>query len=287
MGGSERDRGETRNVRLRVAYDGTGFHGFQTQRPGQRTVQSELERAILALTGRPARVTAAGRTDAGVHARGQVANFRTRSRIPADRWPPALGTALPQDIAVLGAEDAPPGFHARRHATGKVYRYLIYLSRWPSPFWDRYALRLMKPLDVEAMGRAAAILEGHHDFRAFQDSGAPRRNTVRELSRLGLHEFPEERLWDLLHPPASPSPNRFLVVTLAADGFLYHMARIIVGTLLEVGKGRMAAATVARILHDGRREQAGPTAPARGLCLEAVHYPREAGIFLDTAPSVK
>lgn len=274
-------------MRLRVAYDGTAYHGFQAQRAGLRTVQSELERAILAITGQASRVTGAGRTDAGVHARGQIVNFRTGSRVPADRWPWALGANLPRDIAVLAAEDAPPDFHARYHATGKIYRYLLYSSPRPSPFWDRYALRLAAPVDGAAMAEAARRLEGRHDFRAFQDAGARRRSTVRNLVRLRLHEFGEDRLWELFHPPAGPGDTRFLVVTLVADGFLYHMARIIVGTLLEVGRGRQPAAAAEQRLVDGRRDLAGPTAAARGLCLEAVTYEGPPGICLDTATLVQ
>lgn len=287
MAGSERPGGGPRNLGLRVAYDGTAYHGFQAQRPGLRTVQSELERAILAVTGQVSRVTGAGRTDAGVHARGQIVNFRTGARVPADRWPQALGANLPRDIVVLEAEDAHPAFHARYDATGKIYRYLMYSSPRPSPFWDRYALRLAAPVNVAAMAQAARLLEGCHDFRAFQDAGARRRNTMRTLARLRLHEFGEDRLWELFHPPAGPADTRFLVVTLAADGFLYHMARIIVGTLLEVGRGRQPATAAARRLVDGRRDLAGPTVAARGLCLEAVTYGGPPGIYLDTATLVQ
>jgi tRNA pseudouridine38-40 synthase len=258
---------------LTVAYDGTAFHGFQTQRAGLRTVQLELERAVSRLTGEAAKVTGASRTDAGVHARGQVVNFRTRSPIPVDCWPPALGAQLPPDVVVEDAAEEAIDFHARYLALGKIYRYLLYESDVPSPFWDRYALRWRGPrLDVAAMRCAASALQGYHDFRAFHDSGSRAGDTRRNLFYVGLHEFTDQDLWAIVHPPASPGKSRFLAVTLMADGFLYHMARVMVGTLLEVGRFKLAPGSLGERLTDGRRDLAGPTAPARGLCLERVLY---------------
>jgi len=260
-------------LRLTVAYEGTAFHGFQAQRPGLRTVQTELERAVFELTGETVRINGAGRTDSGVHARGQVINFCTRSAIPVDRWPRALGSHLPPDLVVQDAAEAAADFHARYFASGKIYRYLVYESAVPSPFWDRYALRWPgAPLDAGAMRRALAILEGRHDFRAFHDSGSRVRDTRRHLFCAGLHQFTEGDLWAVVHPPAGPGNIRFLGITLIADGFLYHMARVIAGTLLEVGRSELAADSLHERLADGRRDLTGPTAPAKGLWLERVLY---------------
>jgi len=280
VAGLERPPGQARNLRLTVAYDGTGFHGFQTQRPGLRTVQAELEKAVFAIGGETAKISGAGRTDAGVHARGQVINFRTRSAIPVERWPLALGSRLPSDVVVKDAAEVDLDFHARYLAVGKVYRYLIYESAVPSPFWDRYALRWPgSALDTDAMRHAAGILQGRHDFRAFHDSGSRVRDTRRHLFHTGLHQFMEDDLWAVVHPPFPagetpplPGSTRFLGVTLIADGFLYHMARVVTGTLLEVGASRLTPDALRERLVDGRRHLTGPTAPARGLCLERVLY---------------
>jgi len=273
VSGPDHPRGQVRNLRLTVAYDGTAFHGFQTQRPGLRTVQVELERAVSALTEEAVKVNGASRTDSGVHARGQVVNFRTRAAIPVDRWPLALGSHLPPDVVVQEASEAAADFHARYLALGKIYRYLLYESAVPSPFWDRYALRWPgSPLDTTAMRHAAAILQGHHDFRAFHDGGSRVRDSRRHLFYVGLHQFTEEELWAIVHPPASPGKIRFLGITLIADGFLYHMARVLVSTLLEVGRCKLAPNSLRERLADGRRDLTGPTAPARGLCLERVLY---------------
>jgi tRNA pseudouridine38-40 synthase len=265
---------------LTVAYDGTDFHGFQTQRPGLRTVQVELEQAVFAVTGEAAKINGAGRTDAGVHARGQVVNFRTRSPIPVERWPLALGSRLPPDVVVQDAAEVGLDFHARYLAVGKIYRYMIYESAVPSPFWDRYALRWPgSALDADAMRHAAGILQGYHDFQAFHDSGSRVRDTRRHLFHAGLHQFMEDDLWAVVHPSPltgkiSPLPGRtrFLGITLIADGFLYHMARVVAGTLLEVGASRLAPDSLRERMADGKRHLTGPTAPARGLCLERVIY---------------
>lgn len=247
-----------RHIRCVVAYDGTGLLGFQRQTRGP-TVQGLLEEAVTSLTGETARVLGAGRTDAGVHAAGQVVSFRTISRIPVDRWPYALNSRLPEQVVVQGAEEVPPGFHPRRDATAKVYQYTIWNGRFPSPFWCRYALHVSQPLDVEAMQRAAAFLVGRHDFAAFRAAGStPVRSTVRHLMELSVETVP--------HAP------EVLRIVARADGFLYHMVRNIVGTLLLVGQGRQPPAWVAEVLAGRRREAAGPTAPPQGLCLVRVEY---------------
>ncbi|MEW6545988.1 MAG: tRNA pseudouridine(38-40) synthase TruA [Bacillota bacterium] len=245
-----------RNVKLVVQYDGTAYAGFQRQK-GLPTVQEELEKALAACCGEPVRVIGAGRTDAGVHARGQVVNFFTRGTIPTERIPWALAALLPEDIVVTQAEEVPPSFHARFSARGKVYSYSFWVAPFPSPFWRRYALHVRAPLDREAMERAAATLLGRHDFRAFRGEGSAVRSTVRTLRHLAVQDVPDTPL---------------LRLVAEADGFLYHMMRTLAGTLLEVGRGRIPPEQVEQALRSGDRTLAGPTLPPHGLCLEQVLY---------------
>ncbi|WP_245574372.1 tRNA pseudouridine(38-40) synthase TruA [Desulfovirgula thermocuniculi] len=246
-----------RNIKLTIAYDGTNYHGFQEQRgTGLPTVQEVLEGCLLALTGRAVRVTGASRTDAGVHARGQVVNFDAAGwSIPVERIPLALNGLLPEDIAVLAAEEVPPHFHARFSARAKVYRYTIYNSRIPSPFWRLYSYFVPRPLDVAAMQEAGSYLVGRHDFASFQAAGAATKQTVRTLFQV---EVARE--------------NELVHLLFRGDGFLYHMVRIMVGTLIEVGLGKREPREVLDILAARDRRAAGPTAPPHGLCLERVEY---------------
>jgi len=247
-----------RNIKLTIAYDGTNYHGFQEQRgTGLLTVQEVLEKCLYRLAGREIRVTGAGRTDAGVHARGQVVNFNACGwNIPTERIVLALNGMLPADIAALKAEDVEPQFHARFSALAKTYRYTIYNSRIPSPFWRLYSYFVPRPLDVEAMARAAKKLEGTHDFAAFQAAGSPVKNTVRTLYSVDVCREGEE----LIH------------LIFRGNGFLYNMVRIMVGTLVEVGLGKREPDDIPDILASRDRTRAGPTAPPGGLCLERVEY---------------
>lgn len=248
--------GERANIVLTVAYDGTDYCGFQRQRPGGKpSIQQVLEESLESLLGHPVRIAAAGRTDAGVHAEGQVINFRSPTAIPVDRLPYALNRLLPPDIVVQAAAEAEAGFHARFSARSKVYRYTIWRAPFPSPFLRRYAWHRPGDLDVEGMIRAAVHLVGRRDFSALAGAGRPVRDAVRTVLRCEV---------------ASEPPR--LLVRVEADGFLYKMVRNIVGTLVEVGRGRWEAERIPRILASRDRRQAGPTAPALGLCLEEVHY---------------
>ncbi|MFO7171971.1 MAG: tRNA pseudouridine(38-40) synthase TruA [Bacillota bacterium] len=249
-----------RNIKLLLQYDGTDYVGWAPQPNGVSIAQRLLE-AIRATTGETPRLYAAGRTDAGVHARGQVVNFHTESRIPVDRFPYALNSRLPPDIQVVGAWEVPPEFHAQFHARRKLYSYTIDNSPFPSPLLRRYAAWEPQPLDVEAMRAAARILEGRHDFAAFRSTGGSARTTVRTLFRL-----------EVLEPPPGPAVGRLLRIEAEGDGFLYNMVRILAGTLMEVGLGKRTLDQVREALATGRRELAGKTAPARGLCLERVWY---------------
>ena len=250
-----------RNVKLTIEYDGTDYHGWQRQ-PNGPTVQQALEEAAERIVEHPVTLYGSGRTDAGVHALGQVASFHTRSTIPADRLPYALNSALPRDIVVLAAEDVPAEFHARYSARGKTYRYSI-LRRDVAPavgrrtvYWQRRAL------DGGRMRAAAPAIVGEHDFAAFQTE-ARGENSVRTVTRCDV-ECRAERGGERLD------------VHVAANGFLYNMVRAMVGTLLEIGVGRWPPERVAELLEARDRSLAGPTAPAWGLCLMSVDYGRDA-----------
>lgn len=243
------------NICCTVEYDGTEFYGFQRQ-PDRPTVQGALEGALQQLTGKPTVIHGAGRTDAGVHARGQVFNFETSHNIPVERWPLALNSRLPRSVVVRRAATVPSTFHARKSPSVKLYSYKIYNAAFPSVFTDRYAYHVRRPLDVAGMRRAATYLVGRHDFAAFRATGSsPVRSTVRHMRRL-----------EVLHD------NEHIEIQAEADGFLYHMMRNIVGSLLLVGQGRRGPGWLHDVLQSRDRNEAGPTAPARGLCLVKVTY---------------
>ncbi|MBO8169422.1 MAG: tRNA pseudouridine(38-40) synthase TruA [Thermoanaerobacteraceae bacterium] len=244
-------------IKLVVQYDGTEFNGWQIQskQSQSRTVQYELERALKALTGEAIRVEAAGRTDAGVHARGQVVSFATTSLVPVDRYPVALNSLLPEDIVVVSSEAVDEGFHARYWAKKKTYVYRIINRPFPDVFWRRYAYHIRSPLDVARMQEAACHFEGEHDFRSFCASGSSVKNYVRRVE-----ECMVQRQGDLI------------ALSITGDGFLYNMVRIIAGTLIEVGLGKRSAAEIPEIIEARDRKTAGHTAPAHGLTLEKVIY---------------
>lgn len=246
-----------RNIKLTIAYDGTNYHGFQEQRgTGLYTIQETLEKCLTGLAGEKIQLLGAGRTDAGVHARGQVINFRNLNwPIPIERIPLALNGILPDDIVVLAAEEVPEKFHSRHSAKSKTYSYCIWNDRIPSPFYRRYSYFLPVPLDIKAMEQAALHLLGSHDFKCFQASGATVKNTVRTLYQA-----------DIL----KDEPLVKLVFT--GNGFLYNMVRIMVGTLVQAGTGKIEPTQVAEILQACNRVKAGPTFPPQGLCMERVVY---------------
>ena len=248
-----------RNIALELEYDGTLLFGSQFQTNG-RTVQGELETAWQRFTGETIRWHFAGRTDAGVHARGQVANARTTTAQPLETVQRALNALLPEDIGVRRAWEAPYAFHARYSATRRDYRYLLLVERWRSPLDRQRAVHIDVPLDIAAMARAVRVLEGVHDFAAF--GSTPDGPTVRECFQAECRELIADGL-------------RLVAVDLAASGFLRHMVRTIVGTLLLIGRGKLSAERMAHILHSRDRAQAGPTAPAHGLYLMSVTYPKE------------
>ncbi len=243
-----------RTVKLTLEYDGTDFVGWQRQASG-RSVQAEVERAVAALTQERASVTAAGRTDAGVHARGQVAHFRTESALPIDRLASGLNALLPPDVSVRAAVEAPWEFHARRDARFRVYCYVIRRGSAPSALLRRYTHHVSGPLDLEAMRAALQHLEGDHDFRAFRALGTPTRHTRCTLSLADI-----------------TARDDLVILTFGADRFLRHMVRMMVGTLIRIGRGGLRVDAVPALLAADRDGSGGPAAPAQGLFLMLVGY---------------
>jgi len=246
-----------RTIKLVLAYDGTDFSGWQMQ-PGRRTVQGLVQGRLAELLGGPVTLHGAGRTDAGVHASGQAAHFTTGRDLPLEAYVRGLNSMLSADVRVLEAAHAPPGFHARKSASGKVYRYQIYTGEICPPFQHRYCHHLPRAPDPDAVRRAAERLVGEHDFAAFQATGSSVKTTVRRVTRLDLVQ---ER-W-------------LLEFRVEGSGFLRCMVRNIVGTLLEVGREGRGPEWVEEVLRGRDRSAAGPTAPARGLFLVRVDYPAE------------
>jgi tRNA pseudouridine38-40 synthase len=243
-------------LRLVLEYDGTGFAGWQRQEQGERTVQGVLAEALRRVCGSEAQVEGAGRTDAGVHARGQVAGVRVETRLAPAELQRALNAVLPADLAVLSADPAPADWHPRRSACRKLYRYAIWNGRVRSPLRERFAHWVPQPLAAAAMAHAAGLLAGTQDFRSFQATGSGVERTVRTLFRAEvLGEGGGE-----------------LAIELEGDGFLRHMVRNVAGTLIEVGLGRRPAESMPGLIQARDRGLAGPTAPARGLTLVRVDY---------------
>lgn len=250
-----------RNIALQLEYDGTALVGSQFQVNG-RTVQGELETAWHRFTGEALRWNFAGRTDAGVHAWGQVANARTTTEHSIETVQRALNALLPEDIAVRRVWEVPYAFHARYSATRRDYRYLLLVEPRRSALLRQRVVQIDQPLDVPAMARAVQVLKGVHDFAAF--GSTPDGPTIRECfvaECSGIHEH----------------GRQLVAIDLAATGFLRHMVRTVVGTLLLVGRGKLAEDAMARILESRDRAQAGPTAPAHGLYLMSVTYPQSDG----------
>jgi tRNA pseudouridine38-40 synthase len=249
-----------RNLKAVIEYDGTRYLGWQIQARGP-TIQAEIESGLAALTGQKIRVVGSGRTDAGVHALGQVANFRVESRIPTERFAAALNAKLPRDISVVSIEEADPDFHARFDARAKHYRYAI-VNRRSRPALERHRVyHFSRPLDADAMRRAATALVGRHDFKSFATVDPVRagRSTEREMYQVGIARDGERIRMDFV-----------------ASGFLYNMVRCLAGTLVQVGIRKWEPAHVKDILASRDRTVAGPNLPACGLTLVRVHYEDDA-----------
>lgn len=243
-----------RTIKLTIAYDGTSYAGWQVQSNGL-AIQQVLEEALAKILGAPVRLYSSGRTDAGVHAEGMVAVFKTDREIPLTAFSDGLNSHLPPDIAVRDAEEAPPEFDPRRDAKGKHYRYTILNTPRRSPLCRLYAWHLKGSLDIAAMRKAAMLLVGEKDFAAFRTSGCAARTTVRNVFSVDI-----------------TSEGELILIDVKGSGFLRNMVRIMVGTLVEVGQGKIPMAAIP-VLFNGKKEAtAGMTAPPQGLSLVEVYY---------------
>jgi tRNA pseudouridine38-40 synthase len=248
------------NYKLLLQYDGTDFHGWQIQ-ANLRTVQGELTRVLSLLDDRPVTVHGSGRTDAGVHAEGQVANVQLQRDVAPDKLRNAINGNLAADARVVSVDIVPDDFHARHSAIGKTYCYRVVKGRVLSPFWNRYAIVEGRALDLEKVRRCAALFLGEHDWTAFSAAQSDVESRVRTISELHVSNRREDF-----------GGVEMMEFTISADGFLRYMVRSIVGTLLAVGRQEIDEAVVKRAIEGGDRSLAGPTAPAHGLTLVRVEY---------------
>lgn len=242
-----------RNLKLTIQYDGTKYCGWQKQ-PNSSGIQGTIEYAIYEITKEKVNIIGSGRTDAGVHALGQVANFKTNSNIPAARIPDALNAKLPKDISIIDCQEVSDDFHSRYSATGKIYRYLIYNKPYRSPLYKGISYHVRYDLDIEKMRVEAQSLLGTHEFKGFMSSGSSVKDTVRTIHNISIEESGD-----------------LIVLEVEGNGFLYNMVRIIVGTLVDIGRGRIDK-PLEEIIASQDRGEAGHTAPAHGLFLKKVHY---------------
>lgn len=256
VGMSETDRG-IRRILLRVAYDGTAYHGFARLKDDPRTIEGQIEHALTSLLGNSIEVTGASRTDAGVHALGNAVVFDTVSPIPSGNFPDAVNTMLPDDIRVREAREVPPGFHPRHTDTIKTYRYEIDNEKIADPLRSRYSMRVGYELDVDSMNKAARPLIGKHDFKSFCSVHTQALTTVREITDISV----------------TREDKACVYITVKGHGFLYNMVRIIAGTLIEAGRGRLGADDATKILHAlDRTKNPAPTAEAKGLTLMNIDF---------------
>ena len=243
-----------RNLRLDICYDGTRYRGWQRLGNDDNTIQGKLETALSRILGEPIEISGSGRTDAGVHAQGQVANFHCESAMPAEEILGQLRKYLPEDIGIYSCTDCDSRFHARLNAKGKTYRYRIWNSSAPCVFQRRFVTVLPETLDVDAMNRAAEHFIGTHDFSAFCGNPKFKKSTQRTIYSLVIQRVGEE-----------------LQITVTGNGFLHNMVRILVGTLIEVGRGQRQADSIPA-LFGSKRAEAGFLVPPQGLCLMEVEY---------------
>lgn len=252
-----------RNIKLVIEYDGTNYAGWQRQKNTHRTIQEAIEKTLRIILQEKVSVVASGRTDAGVHAIGQVANFKTLAKIPAQKLAKALNSLLPEDIKISNAQDAPLSFHARFSAKTKTYRYLISNQDNPAAIMRDYCYFVSYKLDLSKMRKAAKGFLGKHNFSAFCASGSSVKDTIRTVSKISVTR---------ISYPLSVIRYPLIVIDITADGFLYNMVRSIVGTLILIGRDKLEVDSIPRILRQGMRQLAGPTAPAKGLYLLKVTY---------------
>ena len=243
-----------RNIKLTIEYDGKDFNGWQKQ-PNKLNIQGTIEQAIKCVTGEDVELNASGRTDAGVHALGQVANFKTNSKIPIEKFAIAINSRLKKSIVIKKAEEVDERFHSRLNCKKKTYRYIINNSEEGSAIYRNLETHIPQRLDVSKMEQAIKYFEGEHDFRAFKASGTSSKSSVRTIYEAKLYKIDEK-----------------IFIELTGNGFLYNMVRIIVGTLVDVGLGKISPEDIPQIIDEGKRENAGKTLPPNGLYLLNVMY---------------
>ena len=244
-----------RNFKIVIQYEGTKYQGWQRQESTGNTIQGKFEAILSKMTGSKVQIDGSGRTDAGVHAYGQVANFKINTHMSAQEILEYINRYLPEDIGVIEIREMPERFHSRLNAVGKTYRYRIWNSDVPCVFDRRYVYEFPQKLDIEAMRRAAAYCIGRHDFKAFTSNKKSKKSTVRTIESIEIQQSGPE-----------------IVITYKGDGFLYHMVRILTGTLIEVEQGTRRVEEMERLIASGTREMAGALAPAKGLALMEVRY---------------
>ena len=244
-----------RNIKLVIEYDGKDFNGWQKQ-PTKLNIQGEIEKAIQRITGEEVDLTASGRTDAGVHALGQVANFKTNSNIPIEKIPIALNSNLKKSIVIKSAEEVEERFHSRLNCKRKTYRYIINNSKYGTAIYRNLETHIPMKLDIQKMQEAVKYFEGEHDFKAFKASGTSSKSSVRTIYKAEVIDAGNERIY----------------IELTGNGFLYNMVRIISGTLVEVGLGKIQPNEIQTIIQSKKRENAGKTLPPQGLYLVKVEY---------------
>lgn len=242
------------NIKITLEYDGTNYYGWQKQK-GMKTIQGEIEEALFAVTKERCEVTGSSRTDAGVHAKGFVANFRTNSKVPPNRFREALNVKLPNDIVILKSEKVDDEFHARYYAKGKTYEYSILNDDVPSALMRNQVYHYKYDLDIDAMKVAAKQFIGTHDFAAFKTQGSSVKGTIRTIFEVKVEKT-----------------EKIIKISVSGDGFLYNMVRIIVGTLINVGRGKTDSNSIVDIINKKDRTLAGDCVPPHGLLLKEVYY---------------
>ena len=243
-----------RNIKLTIEYDGKDFNGWQKQ-PNKLNIQGTIEQAIKCVTGEDVELNASGRTDAGVHALGQVANFKTNSKIPIEKFAIAINSRLKRAIVIKKAEEVDEKFHSRLNCKKKTYRYIINNSEEGSAIYRNLETHIPQKLDVSKMEQAVKYFEGEHDFKAFKASGTSSKSSVRTIYEAKVYQKDEK-----------------IFIELTGNGFLYNMVRIIAGTLVDVGMGKIEPEEITQIINEGKRENAGKTLPPNGLYLLKVMY---------------
>ena len=244
-----------RNIKLTIEYDGKDFNGWQKQ-PDKLNIQGSIENAIKQITGEEVELNASGRTDAGVHSWGQVANFKTESNLPIEKFPIAINTKLKRSIRIIKAEEVDERFHSRLSCKRKTYRYVINNSEFASAIYRNLETHIPQKLNIEKMKEAVKYFEGEHDFKAFKASGTSSKSSVRTIYKAEVKEMPNNRIY----------------IELTGNGFLYNMVRIIAGTLVDIGLEKIKPEDISNIIMQGKRDLAGKTLPPNGLYLLNVEY---------------